>query len=93
MTRGEDHDADHVAIRPAFERWDYDPEAQLEILRDTVILHLGAFHGWNVHGHGEVLGLAPMLASHDSDHRSRDALALEASLDQRVVEAIRLQKS
>ena len=62
MTGTEGHNADHAAVQTAFQDWDFDPETQVDIPRDTLILHLGSFHGWTVVGDGPILGLAPMLA-------------------------------
>ena len=61
----------------------------MDILRDTVILHLGAFHGWTVAAQGGVLGLVPMLVKHDREHQSTDVLGVEQLLDPALVEGIR----
>jgi hypothetical protein len=87
------HQADHTAIQTAFEESHVDPEARDGILRDTLILHLGGFHGWTVAANGNVLGLAPMLARHDRDHETTDVLAVEARLDPRIVEAVKHDRS
>ena len=89
--RLDEHQADHTAIQAAFEEWDFDPETRDDILRDTLILHLGGCHGWTVAENGSVLGLAPMLAKHDRDHGVDDVLRVEAGLDPRIVEAVRLE--
>jgi hypothetical protein len=89
--RLEDHQADHTAIQAAFEEWDFDPEARDDILRDTLILHLGGLHGWTVAENGSVLGLAPMLAKHDREHRAHDVLGVESCLDPRIIEAVRVE--
>ena len=89
--RLEDHQADHTAIQAAFEEWDFVPKARDDILRDTLILHLGGFHGWTVAENGMALGLAPMLAKHDRDHRADDVLGVEGRLDPWIVEAVRVE--
>ena len=89
MTSSREHDADHVAIRTILEDWDFDAEQRVDILRDTLILHLGAFHGWTVAAHGGVLGLVPMLVKHDREHRSSDVLGVEQFLDTALLEGIR----
>lgn len=61
----------------------------MDILRDTLILHLGAFHGWTVATQGGVLGLVPILVTHDREHRSSDALGVEQFLDPALVGEIR----
>ena len=91
VTQNEDHSADHDAIQAAFREWQFDPETRDDILRDGLILHLGAFHGWTVVEHGVALGLAPMLARHDRDHQATDVFAVESYLDPRIVEAIRVE--
>jgi hypothetical protein len=48
VTNRPQHDADHVAVRAILEDWDFDAEEQVSILWDTLILHLGAFHGRTV---------------------------------------------
>ena len=93
MTGTEGHNADHAAVQTAFQDWDFDPETQVDIPRDTLILHLGSFHGWTVVDDGPILGLAPMLARHDRDHHSQDVLAVETSLDPQILEAIRTEPS
>jgi hypothetical protein len=87
------HDADHAAVRAVLEHWAFDPEQQVDILRDTLILHLGAFHGWTVTTRGGVLGLAPMLVVHDREHGSTDVLDVEQFLDPVLVEGIRQTES
>lgn len=89
--RLERHEADHTAIQAAFEEWDFDSETRDDILRDTLILHLGGIHGWTVAENGCVLGLAPMLAKHDREHGTDDVLGVEACLNPRIVEAVRLE--
>jgi hypothetical protein len=89
VTNSAEHDADHVVVRAILEDWDFDPEQQVDILRDTLILHLGAFHGWTVAAQGGVLGLLPMLVRHDRDHRTSDVLEVEQFLDPALVEAMR----
>ena len=91
MTQHEDHSADHDAIQAAFREWQFDPETRDDILRDGLILHLGAFHGWTVAEHGVALGLVPMLARHDRDHQATDVFAVESDLNPRIVEAIRVE--
>lgn len=90
-TENEDHGADHDAIRAAFLEWQFDAETRDDILRDALILHLGAFHGWTVVGRGVALGLAPMLARHDRDHQATDVFGVESDLDPQIVEAIQAE--
>ncbi len=84
-----DHDADHNAISRTLDEWDFDPDARVDILRDTLILHLGAFHGWTVAKRGGILGLTLMLVEHDRAHHFTDVLAVESVLDRVIVEGIR----
>jgi hypothetical protein len=67
----------------------FDPEQREDILRDALILHLGAFHGWTVTSKGGVLGLTPMLVQHDRSHHSSDALGVEQFLNPVVLEGLR----
>ena len=89
MPGSRDHDADHNAITRTLDEWDFDPDARVDILRDTLILHLGAFHGWTVAKRGGILGLTPMLVEHDRAHHFTDVLAVESVLDRVIVEGIR----
>ena len=89
MTALRDHDADHSAIRRVAEEWYIDSEERQDVLRDTLILHLGAFHGWTVTNRGSTLGLTPMLVSHNRSHQATDVLTVEHLLDPVIIQAIR----
>jgi hypothetical protein len=89
VTGNHEHEVDHAAIMTALEAWEFDPEQREDILRDVLILHLGAFHRWTVTSRGEVLGLAPMLVRHDQEHGSRDALGVERFLNPVLIDGIR----
>ena len=89
MTSNREHDDDHASIRSRLDDWEFDPEQRVDILRDTLILHFGAFHGWTVATRGEVFGLVPMLVEHDREHRSSDVLEVEQFLDTALLEGIR----
>lgn len=88
-----DHVADHVAVRDAMDGWDFDPDAQNDLLRVNLTLHLGAFHGWTVAVQGGVLGLVPMLVEHDRSHLSVDVLGIEQFLQPVIIDAIRQAES
>ena len=63
MPGSRDHDADHNAISRTLDEWDFDLDARVDILRDTLILHLGAFHGWTVAKRGGISALRRCLWS------------------------------
>lgn len=59
-----------------------------DLIRDNLLLHLGAYHGWTVAKDGGNIGLTPCLSAHDVMHGQDDLLGVEVILPKNVRQAI-----
>lgn len=95
------HQQDHQELKSLLSGWAPQPGEELPaktlkiaeeqasgILRDNMLIHLGAFHGWTVAKDGGNIGLTPCLSVHDLMHGQDDLLGAEAMLPENVVKAI-----
>lgn len=95
------HQQDHQELKSLLSGWAVQPGEDLDgkalkaaeqgatnILRDNMLIHLGAFHGWTVAKDGGNIGLTPCLSAHDLMHGQDDLLGAEVILPENVRKAI-----
>lgn len=95
------HQQDHLKLKDLLAGWDTQLGEDLterkqqavrsdasDLVRDNLLIHMGAYHGWTVAKDGGNIGLTPLLSEHDVVHGRDDLLGVEVILPENVQKAI-----